>query len=59
MKLTALEHTCVVIAAGGLGAKVLVGLSVLGLPLWVLALIGGLFVGGFSFLLRKGYRPSL
>jgi hypothetical protein len=59
MQLTALEHSCAIVAAGGLGAKVLVGISILGLPLWTLALAAGLIVGGGSFVIRKGYRPSL
>lgn len=53
MKLTVLEHTAVLVAAGGLGAKVLVGTQ-----LWLYALIAGLLVAGVSFVYRQGWKPS-
>ncbi len=54
MKLTALEHTCLLIAAGGLGAKVLAGSG-----LWLYALLAGILVAGGSFLYRKGWQASV
>ncbi len=54
MKLTALEHTCLLIAAGGLGAKVLAGSG-----FWLYALLGGALVAVGSFIYRKGYSTPV
>jgi hypothetical protein len=53
-KLTGLEHSCVILAAACLGAKLLAGT-----PFWLIGLIGGLGIGAASFALRKGWQPSL
>lgn len=54
-KLNGLEHTAIVIAAAGLGARLV---TLLG-PVWWLALVGGLLVGGVSFGIRRGWKPSI
>jgi hypothetical protein len=53
-KLTALEHICLLVAAAGAGSK-LVSLT----PFWGWAIVLGVLVGGISFLIRKGWKPSL
>ncbi len=59
MKLTVLEHTCLLIAAGGLGAKVIGSLVLLGLPVWLVALLGGGIVAGVSLVRRKAWQASV
>lgn len=56
-KLTGIEHICALVAAGG--ATLLLAPAVVpDFVKWV-ALLGGLGVGGASFALRQGWRPSL
>jgi hypothetical protein len=59
MKLSGLEHTCVLVGAGGLGAELATHL-VASHPVivWVVT-VGALLVAGASFALRKGWKPSI
>lgn len=50
-KLDSLEHTALLVAAAGLGAKIATGTHV-----WLIALIGGLAVAAVSFVVRKGWQ---
>jgi hypothetical protein len=54
MKLTGLEHTSLLVAAASFGAKVLAGT-----PLWLAGIILGVGIATASFVLRKGWQPSI
>jgi len=58
MKLTHLETLALMIAAGGLGAKIATGVTVLGIEAWKWALWGGLVIALGSFIQRAGWRTS-
>jgi hypothetical protein len=56
-KLTNTEHLAVLVAAGGL--TLLVAPAVVPASIKWLAFLGGLLIGGGSFVLRQGWKPSI
>jgi len=58
MTLNKLEHFTLLIAAGGLGAKIATGVTVLGIEAWKWALWGGLLIALGSFVQRAGWKAA-
>jgi len=56
MTLSKLEHATLLIAAGGLGAKIATGVTILGIEAWKWALFGGLIVAAGSWVQRAGWK---
>lgn len=55
-KINGFERTCLFVAAGGLGDKIISGASLAGVAVWAIALVGGIVVAAVSFYIRGGYK---